>query len=277
MDNKFELDDDGSVGSLARTDADADVESGYYGGKRHDSSGNGGEGDSQEALVKRRSRAIYRLKWALLVLLLVGGIFLTSAAYLTSDDDTAGMKAGVVGVVAFLQLMAFLWYDHLVDKRNALLLDMTRSSRAIVDQLFPNFARDRLLRSHGSSQLGSELDDGPDEMQMLRKAYEGDLDWKKLTKRNTLHNQRMAQEGRNLEYAKKSKNRPTQIRTFLSMGMTGMPMATTVGGVDSEPIAELYENTTVMFADIAGFTSWSSEREPSQVFRLLEKVREIAI
>ncbi len=36
------------------------------------------------------------------------------------------------------------------------------------------------------------------------------------------------------------------------------------------PIAELFPNTTIMFADIAGFTAWSSEREPAQVFQLLE-------
>lgn len=36
------------------------------------------------------------------------------------------------------------------------------------------------------------------------------------------------------------------------------------------PIAELFQDTTVMFADIAGFTAWSSEREPAQVFQLLE-------
>ena len=38
----------------------------------------------------------------------------------------------------------------------------------------------------------------------------------------------------------------------------------------SKPIADLFPETTIMFADIAGFTSWSSEREPSQVFMLLE-------
>ena len=38
------------------------------------------------------------------------------------------------------------------------------------------------------------------------------------------------------------------------------------------PIADLYNDTTVMFADIAGFTAWSSEREPSQVFQLLESL-----
>jgi hypothetical protein len=42
--------------------------------------------------------------------------------------------------------------------------------------------------------------------------------------------------------------------------------ATTVGG----PIAMLYPKTTVMFADIKGFTEWSASREPTQVFHLLE-------
>ncbi len=40
----------------------------------------------------------------------------------------------------------------------------------------------------------------------------------------------------------------------------------------TEPIADLFPQTTVMFADIAGFTAWSSEREPAQVFMLLESL-----
>lgn len=51
-------------------------------------------------------------------------------------------------------------------------------------------------------------------------------------------------------------------------------MATTENDVNTSrlgsPIAELYPETTVMFADIAGFTAWSSERQPHQVFHLLE-------
>ncbi|CAJ1964564.1 unnamed protein product [Cylindrotheca closterium] len=39
-----------------------------------------------------------------------------------------------------------------------------------------------------------------------------------------------------------------------------------------KPIADLFPNTTVMFADMVGFTAWSSTREPSQVFILLETV-----
>jgi class 3 adenylate cyclase len=43
-------------------------------------------------------------------------------------------------------------------------------------------------------------------------------------------------------------------------------------GGGSAPIADLFLECTVMFADIAGFTAWSSTREPSQVFTLLESV-----
>lgn len=40
----------------------------------------------------------------------------------------------------------------------------------------------------------------------------------------------------------------------------------------TKPMADLFTDTTIMFADIAGFTAWSSVREPSQVFILLETV-----
>eukprot|EP00977_Amphora_coffeiformis_P016678 scaffold5224_cov135-Amphora_coffeaeformis.AAC.2 len=39
---------------------------------------------------------------------------------------------------------------------------------------------------------------------------------------------------------------------------------------NSAPVANLYPNCTVLFADIAGFTQWSSNRSPSEVFKLLE-------
>jgi hypothetical protein len=42
--------------------------------------------------------------------------------------------------------------------------------------------------------------------------------------------------------------------------------------LNSNPIADLFPHTTVMFADICGFTAWSSSREPTQVFILLQSV-----
>jgi class 3 adenylate cyclase len=38
----------------------------------------------------------------------------------------------------------------------------------------------------------------------------------------------------------------------------------------AKQIAELFPDTTVFFCDIVGFTAWSSVREPSHVFTLLE-------
>lgn len=40
----------------------------------------------------------------------------------------------------------------------------------------------------------------------------------------------------------------------------------------SKPLADLFPSATIMFADIAGFTAWSSVREPSMVFTLLESI-----
>jgi class 3 adenylate cyclase len=46
-----------------------------------------------------------------------------------------------------------------------------------------------------------------------------------------------------------------------------------VGGIyKSKPIADLFPETTVLFGDIVGFTAWSSVRDPTQVFTLLETV-----
>jgi class 3 adenylate cyclase len=49
--------------------------------------------------------------------------------------------------------------------------------------------------------------------------------------------------------------------------MNDTPDTTAIVG---KPIADLYPETTVMFADIKGFTQWSADRQPTQVFHLLE-------
>jgi hypothetical protein len=41
---------------------------------------------------------------------------------------------------------------------------------------------------------------------------------------------------------------------------------------DPSPIAQLYNDTTIIFMDIVGFTHWSSTRQPTAVFQLLETI-----
>jgi len=48
--------------------------------------------------------------------------------------------------------------------------------------------------------------------------------------------------------------------------------STDIFNYDDAPLADLFLDATVIFADISGFTAWSSTREPSQVFKLLETI-----
>jgi len=66
--------------------------------------------------------------------------------------------------------------------------------------------------------------------------------------------------------SKLTKTGKNQLKSYLAGGMEG----TREDGDGSRPIADLFPDTTVIFADIAGFTAWSSIREPCQVFELLE-------
>jgi hypothetical protein len=59
----------------------------------------------------------------------------------------------------------------------------------------------------------------------------------------------------------------TNLHDFVKTGMEESEMA-----VKSKPIADLFPEATVMFADIVGFTAWSSTRDASQVFTLLETI-----
>lgn len=57
----------------------------------------------------------------------------------------------------------------------------------------------------------------------------------------------------------------TRIQGFLN-GEEGEDVAT------AAPIADLFPNCSVFFADISGFTAWSSTREPAEVFILLQSI-----
>jgi class 3 adenylate cyclase len=59
-----------------------------------------------------------------------------------------------------------------------------------------------------------------------------------------------------------------RLKSYLS----GDADATGNNSLDLAPIADLVPHATVLFADISGFTAWSSTREPAQVFILLQNV-----
>ncbi|KAL7556387.1 hypothetical protein ACA910_014129 [Epithemia clementina (nom. ined.)] len=57
------------------------------------------------------------------------------------------------------------------------------------------------------------------------------------------------------------------IKSFLDHGDSGGS-----GIHQAKPLADLFPATTVMFADISNFTSWASQRDPEQVFMLLQSI-----
>jgi class 3 adenylate cyclase len=69
----------------------------------------------------------------------------------------------------------------------------------------------------------------------------------------------------------------TKLRSMISGRQSTKPLGVdgterSDPGMIGGPIADLFPDCTVMFADIEGFTAWSSVREPSQVFTLLETI-----
>ena len=62
------------------------------------------------------------------------------------------------------------------------------------------------------------------------------------------------------------------LRSYLNEDVVNTQKAEENTGSGTKPIADLFPETTIMFADISGFTAWSSTREPSQVFTLLEAI-----
>lgn len=73
---------------------------------------------------------------------------------------------------------------------------------------------------------------------------------------------------RKTKYNGKSTSNSSRLKSFLH-GTDSDTTCTSITMLD-KPIADLFAHCTVMFADICGFTAWSSTRSPDHVFILLQ-------
>jgi class 3 adenylate cyclase len=144
---------------------------------------------------------------------------------------TPGIFAIVLAAVFCFTSAVFLLYDWCVARRHRVVETSAAKSGAVVRSLFPQKVVERLYDSA----------DKKDEKQVNPSSS--------MTKNMSTSSGEFLTNHANL-----------QLEEDLSYGNIET----------SDPIADLYPHCTVFFADIAGFTKWSSNRVPTEVFRFLE-------
>mmetsp|Transcript_42749 Transcript_42749/g.103157 ORF Transcript_42749/g.103157 Transcript_42749/m.103157 type:complete len:865 (+) Transcript_42749:140-2734(+) len=182
------------------------------------------------------------------------------------DDSKAAIWLVVVIVIILLCAVVFFMYDYQLRLKHRQTQERANRTNAIISSLYPADIRDRLLgrkpknrKSKNNSSSPSSKDDSSSDVAKSVKDVSSKQKLKSYLKDEDEANAaNAAQESAAVDV----ENMDEKQREILKD--TDM--------YDTKPIAELFPNTTVMFADLAGFTAWSSVREPSQVFTLLEAV-----
>lgn len=189
------------------------------------------------------------------VLITILSYFLAEAA--SRCDDTSPFD--VIPPIAIALLVAFgfavvggvaVVYDALLQAQLEGVHKSATKSKEIVASLFPKQFRDQLLEE--------------------------------AALKNTTTTTSAAQSMNN-NSSSSSNNLLNALNASKTNGFTPLPKARLKNFLDHEghveemnsgsrPIADLFPSATVLFADISGFTAWSSEREPVQVFFLLESL-----
>ncbi|CAB9521492.1 Receptor-type guanylate cyclase gcy [Seminavis robusta] len=161
--------------------------------------------------------------------------------------NTPYVFAGSVLVVFVFTSLIFLTYDRCVQRRQRVLKKTAEDSNEVLASFFPPIVRERLF----GPQTSATLSDSSTTRRSSSTAMS-----KSLTRRSST--------------SFSVSNKHTKRRQSSMPELSPSYDLEEVVVDDSLPIADLYENCTVFFADIAGFTAWSSKRQPGEVFKLLE-------
>ena len=171
-------------------------------------------------------------------------IYPSDDLYNTFNTSQPRIYSLAVSLVFLVTVISFLVYDFLVERRQKKLLDSAERSGKIVSSLFPAMVRDRLFKHTNSI---------PEEEEEQKKKEKG---VKRILKATSVV------------------ENTNRLKKFISQTEAPGESDDSLTAISNSapPIADLYNDCTILFADIAGFTAWSSEREPAQVFQLLESI-----
>ena len=138
--------------------------------------------------------------------------------------------AAIVGGIFLLMLILFVSYDRAVGWRQNSVSRTAVENKAIVASLFPDSVHQRLFKKKDPAAPTKSAPSEP---------------------LSTFGGLAM----------------PESASLLMQKFLNG---AENDGAVPDRIIADMFPETTVFFADIVGFTAWSSQREPTQVFILLQ-------
>lgn len=158
----------------------------------------------------------------------------TEAEYV--NDNPLYYALAIASVFLFTASI-FIVYNCLVEHRQRVVMDRAVKSTAVVQSLFPENVAERLYEEQEKENQPSKANGA--------------------TKNNLWKSNAVTK-------------RPSVSEFITGEGSTELVHSMNPAG--SAPIADCFPEATVFFADLAGFTKWSSERTPVEVFGLLESI-----
>ncbi|KAL7539889.1 hypothetical protein ACHAXR_009680 [Thalassiosira sp. AJA248-18] len=175
-----------------------------------------------------------------LVAMTVTTAVLASQFQAGSNSSSSDRGFIIVSPVAFgTAVLLFLTYEYLLKKREVTMIKALNKASKIVNDHFPEYLRDRMFSGSGEKMSPA--------VQMKKND--------RIIVRTNSHDSLQG-------FLRTNSNLASQIEdTTPETTMLQLP-----------PLADLFASVTVMFADISGFTAWSSERQPTHVFILLERL-----
>lgn len=168
------------------------------------------------------------------------------------EDKNAELFAITLAAVFLATGIVFFVFAMYVQRRQQEVMTTALKTNKIVASLFPANVRDRILKD-AEEQI---------EHQNQKLSNANGLSGTSSHGQTDPHTQNLK------KYLKDEKEEAD--RRSLVGSVESEEVNTNIFG--SAPIADLFPETTLMFADLVGFTAWSSMREPTQVFTLLETV-----
>lgn len=199
----------------------------------------------------RQAHQIQKSKtyWAILGVCCLG---VTSAVVLFAPTSGSGNGISIVdmvfGGIIFIATGALSYWMYNQMIRNNQMYELyiqAEAERNIVKSLFPSNVRDRLLQDAAKAN-GTTL-------KTVHGGSSADL--------NGMSGNSHKQYGAKKFGGPGSGNSKNNAAALTSEKIYG-----------SKPIADFFTDVTIMFADLVGFTAWSSSRDPTQVFALLEVI-----